>query len=97
MGAAVDSFSFEKNVRPTLEKRCISCHNTNRPKANVNIDNYKEQARVIKDGAFWLKILDVIKKGSMPPKTEPTMSAADHTILVKMCIRDRQTIMSAAS
>ena len=82
VGAAVDSFSFEKNVRPTLEKRCISCHNTNRPKANVNIDNYKEQARVIKDGAFWLKILDVIKKGSMPPKTEPAMSAADHTILV---------------
>lgn len=80
--AAVDSFSFEKDVRPTLEKRCISCHNTNRPKANVNIDNYKEQGRVIKDGAFWLKILDVVKKGTMPPKTEPVMSAADHTILV---------------
>lgn len=80
--AGVDSFSYEKNVRPTLEKRCISCHNTNRPKANVNIDNYKEQERVIKDGAFWLKVLDVIKKGSMPPKTEPTMSANDYSTLV---------------
>ncbi|MEP7269347.1 MAG: DUF1592 domain-containing protein, partial [Saprospiraceae bacterium] len=79
---AIDSFSYETHVRPLLEKSCIKCHNTNRPKADVNIDNYKEQDRVIKDGAFWLKIRDVIKSGSMPPKTEPKLSMAEYDQLV---------------
>ncbi len=81
--SANDTFSFEKNVRPTLAKRCISCHNTNRPKANVNIDNYKEQGRVIKDGSFWLKVNEVIKNGKMPPKTEGPLSSVEFSTLTE--------------
>ncbi len=77
-----DTLSYEKHIRPLLEKNCIKCHNTNSPKAGVNIDNYKEQARVIQNGNFWLKVLDQIKTRAMPPKTEKPMSEADYTKLV---------------
>lgn len=79
---AEDSVRYETDVRPLLQKRCISCHNTNAPKGGVNIDNYKEQDRVIKDGQFWLKVLDQIKTGAMPPKSEPKLSEADYHGLV---------------
>ncbi len=79
---AADSLRYEKDVRPLLEKHCIKCHNTNQPKAGVNIDNYKEHERVIKDGAFWLKVLDEIKTRAMPPKTEPALSGMDYEKLV---------------
>jgi hypothetical protein len=52
------------------------------PKAGVNIDNYKEQARVIADGQFWLKVLEEIKSRAMPPKTEPPLTDEDYHLLV---------------
>lgn len=79
---AADSVSYETDIRPLLAKRCISCHNTNMPKANVNIDNYKEQARVIADGQFWLKVLDQIKNRTMPPKAEPPLTDDEYHLLV---------------
>lgn len=86
-----DSIRYEIDVRPLLVKKCISCHNTNSPKAGVNIDNYKEQDRVIKDGAFWLKVLDQIKSRHMPPKSEPTLSESDYDQLVTGIDRILQT------
>ncbi|MEP7321314.1 MAG: DUF1592 domain-containing protein [Saprospiraceae bacterium] len=79
---ALDSISYEADIRPLLAKKCISCHNTNMPKAGVNIDNYKEQARVIADGQFWLKVLEEIKSRAMPPKSEKPLTDEEYHILV---------------
>lgn len=66
--------TYEKDIRPLLQDECIKCHNTNTAKGGINIDNYKEQARVIQRGSFWLEVLGVIKDRSMPPKTEKPLS-----------------------
>ncbi len=66
--------TYEKDIRPLLQGECIKCHNTNTAKGGINIDNYKEQARVIQRGSFWLEVLGVIKDRSMPPKTEKPLS-----------------------
>lgn len=76
-----DSVSYERDIRPLLAKKCFECHNTGNPKGGVNLDNYKEQARVIKDGQLWLKVLDQIKTRQMPPKSEPPLSEADYNHL----------------
>ena len=73
--------SYELDIRPLLAKKCFECHNTGNPKGGVNLDNYKEQARVIKDGQLWLKVLDQIKNRQMPPKGEPPLSEADYNYL----------------
>lgn len=75
---ALDSLSYERDVRPLLEQKCIKCHNTGSTKGGVNLDNYKEQGRVIEKGAFWLKVLGVIQDRSMPPKTESPLSLHDY-------------------
>ena len=74
--------NYETDVRPLLSTKCFECHNTGNPKGGVNLDNYKEQSRVIKDGQFWLKVLDQIKTRQMPPKSEPPLSAATYDKLV---------------
>ena len=56
-----DVANYETDVRPLLSAKCFECHNTGTPKGDVNLDNYKEQGRVIEDGQFWLKVLDQIK------------------------------------
>lgn len=83
MAHAQEANLYETTLRPILEKRCIECHNTGNTKGGVNIDNYKEQARVVKDGAFWLKVLDQIKNRDMPPSTEPPLPDNEYEILVK--------------
>lgn len=77
-----DSISYERDIRPLMAKKCFECHNTGNTKGGVNLDNYKEQARVIKDGQLWLKVLDQIKTRQMPPKTEQRLSEADYNHLV---------------
>jgi hypothetical protein len=80
---AQDSVSYEADIRPILAKKCFECHNTNMPKADVNLDNYKERARVIEDGELWLKVLDQIKTRHMPPKGEPPLTAETYSKLVE--------------
>jgi hypothetical protein len=80
---AQDANLYETKVRPVLEKRCIECHNTGNTKGGVNLDNYKEQDRVIKDGQFWLKVLDQVKTHSMPPSTEPPLPENEYLALVQ--------------
>ena len=77
-----DSVSYELDVRPLLSTKCFRCHNTGTTKGGVNLDNYKERDRVIKDGQFWLKVLDQIKTGAMPPKSESKLSENDYHKLV---------------
>lgn len=81
--SAQDSVSYELDVRPLLSVKCFRCHNTGNPKGGVNLDNYKERERVIKDGQFWLKVVDQIKTGAMPPKSEPALSENDYKKLVE--------------
>ncbi|HEU5145565.1 MAG TPA: DUF1592 domain-containing protein [Chryseosolibacter sp.] len=77
-----DSITYERDIRPLLAKKCFECHNTGNPKGGVNLDNYKEQARVIKDGQLWLKVLDQIKTRQMPPKSEPRLTDGEYNHLV---------------
>lgn len=78
-----DVITYEADIRPLLSTKCFECHNTGTPKGNVNLDNYKEQGRVIEDGQFWLKVLDQIKTRQMPPKGEPPLSAETYHKLVE--------------
>lgn len=75
-------YDYDTQIRPLLSQKCFECHNVNMPKAGVNLDNYREKARVVKDGAFWLKVLDQIESRAMPPKTKPALSEDDYRLLV---------------
>jgi hypothetical protein len=74
--------NYETDIRPLMATKCFECHNTGNTKGGVNLDNYKENERVIKDGQFWLKVLDQIRTRAMPPKTEPALSNKDYHQLV---------------
>lgn len=80
-GLCQDTVSYERDIRPLLAKKCFECHNTGNTKGDVNLDNYKEHGRVIKDGQLWLKVLDQIKNRQMPPKSEPPLTEAEYNHL----------------
>src|SRR6476619_2099032 len=77
-----DLYDYNKVLIPVLDKRCYGCHNTNKEKGGVNLENYKEKDRLISDGQLWLKVIDEIKTRAMPPKSESPLSEEDYTTLV---------------
>lgn len=79
---AQELFDYNKVLIPILDKKCYGCHNTNKEKGGVNLENYKEKDRLISDGQLWLKVVDQIKTRAMPPKSEGALSEKDFTTLV---------------
>src|SRR5215469_16335019 len=58
---------FQKTVQPVLEKYCISCHNAEFKKGDVNFDQ-DDPSAMIRDQELWLKALKMLEAGMMPPK-----------------------------
>ncbi|MCC5938577.1 MAG: DUF1592 domain-containing protein [Lunatimonas sp.] len=80
--SAQETLSFTKDIIPVLRNHCYSCHNVGNPKGGVNLEIYEEEGRVIKDGQFWLKVIDEVKGMAMPPSNKPPLSADEYHTLV---------------
>lgn len=80
---AQETLSFTKDIIPVLRNHCYSCHNVGNPKGGINLEVYEEEGRVIKDGQFWLKVIDEVKGKAMPPSNKPPLSADEYHTLVE--------------
>src|SRR5262245_43065958 len=58
---------FSRDVRPFLDKYCISCHGVNGLAARFDLRPYSGAASVVKDFARWQLVLDKLRAAQMPP------------------------------
>ena len=79
---AQELHDYNKVLIPLLDKNCYGCHNTGKTKGGVNLENYEEKDRLIKDGQLWLKVVEQVRTRAMPPKSEGTLSENEYTTLV---------------
>lgn len=63
--------TFEKAVKPLLEDHCLNCHDADKHKAGLRLDNLPADFRDEKTAATWVKVFDKMWNGEMPPKKEP--------------------------
>jgi hypothetical protein len=66
--AADLSPSFEKDVRPIVVEQCISCHNPEKKKGDLDLTPFETTKQVLADEAIWQGVAEKIKSNSMPPK-----------------------------
>ncbi|AMV40704.1 DUF1592 domain-containing protein [Planctomyces sp. SH-PL62] len=69
--------AFQSRVLPLLEKYCINCHMEGDAKADLALDLYDDQAAALKDGKTWLRVLDALDGGTMPPPNKPRPTLAE--------------------
>lgn len=77
-GAAVSEPPFvAKTLRPFLESHCTDCHDDTTQKGNMRLDNLA--ANFAQPDVFncWLKVLDELDSGEMPPKKKPRPAAGE--------------------
>ncbi len=78
--AADAEAQFRKTIRPILTEFCNDCHDQDTKKGNIAFDELTSDA-ALHDPELWLKVLNNVRAGLMPPEKKPKPSAAQRAAL----------------
>ena len=63
--------TFEDGLfKPLLDDHCLNCHDADKHKAGLRLDNLPADFRDEKTAATWVHVFDKLVAGEMPPKKE---------------------------
>ncbi len=66
--AAHEGESFEPRLRHFLDDHCVACHGTEVQKRRLRLDRLPQAFGEPEAAATWVKVLDRVSRGEMPPK-----------------------------
>jgi hypothetical protein len=76
--------SYETEIRPFLDKYCISCHGPDKQKAKLRFDRLDPDLVKGADGDMWQETLDLINISEMPPEdADKQPTAAERQVIVR--------------
>lgn len=88
-GFAADATSFQtlekdyqQTVRPILVTFCLKCHSTEKMEGELDLEQFSALAQLRKNPRVWLKVLEMLDNGEMPPKESPQLSPLQRKQLV---------------
>ncbi|MFK7844857.1 MAG: DUF1592 domain-containing protein, partial [Rhodothermales bacterium] len=73
---------YQKVLRPVMVEHCFDCHNGGDKKAGLNLEDVYFASSIIRNGRTWVKVIEEIKSGNMPPHTKPRISEEDKELLL---------------
>ena len=76
--------SFKAEGVAFLKKHCLACHSGEKAKADLALDKYPDDAALLKDRKTWLRVLDTLKAGEMPPPAKPQPTVAERDAFTKL-------------
>jgi len=62
--------SFESDVKPVLERHCVSCHSGEDAAAKLTLDRPAVDYSVEETASVWQQVLQALQFGEMPPRDE---------------------------
>ena len=80
-GASGSAASFRSQVQPILKEFCYDCHADGANKGQVAFDEFQSDDAVLADHELWLKALNNVRAGIMPPPKKPQPSAQQKAVL----------------
>jgi hypothetical protein len=67
-----------------LKKHCLACHSGEKPKADLVLDRFADDAALLKDRKTWNRVLDTLKAGEMPPANKPQPTAGERETFTRL-------------
>ncbi len=74
---------YQDVLRPVMVEHCFSCHNGGDKKAGLNLEDVYFAISIINNGATWVKVIEQIRSGEMPPHTKPRIPEDEKNLLVE--------------
>lgn len=79
---------FAKEVRPFIERYCISCHGAKKPKASLDLSRDLSVKGIANDVQQWEEVIARLVAKEMPPEKAPLHPQASERAAVVALIRD---------
>ncbi len=68
---------YGRDIRPLLAKYCFGCHGGAKPKADLNLESFRDEASALKARKIWKKVYDQLHSDEMPPPDKPQPAPAE--------------------
>ncbi len=72
---------LKADVRAVLRSHCGECHSTREMQGEVDLEQFRTIADVRKHPRVWLKVVEMLDSGEMPPKDARPLSADQRKLL----------------
>jgi Protein of unknown function (DUF1592)/Protein of unknown function (DUF1588)/Protein of unknown function (DUF1585)/Protein of unknown function (DUF1587)/Protein of unknown function (DUF1595)/Planctomycete cytochrome C len=79
---------FSTQVKPFLERYCVSCHGSKKPKAGLDLTRDATVNAIAKNERQWELVLQRLQAEEMPPESAPRHPKANERAAVVAWIRD---------
>jgi mono/diheme cytochrome c family protein len=66
--------AFPGQFRKVVDQHCVDCHGPDVQRARLRLDNLPARFEDRNTSAVWVKVLDRVSRGEMPPKSKPRLS-----------------------
>lgn len=78
-----DFDGFDTNVKPLLQKYCVSCHGDEKQKGRMRVDMIDPDILTGEHFGKWEDIREVFNTGEMPPEDEPQPTDAERDLMTR--------------
>ncbi|OAI55120.1 hypothetical protein AYO44_02845 [Planctomycetaceae bacterium SCGC AG-212-F19] len=73
---------FTSQVRPFIQRHCVGCHGPDVQRRKLRLDTLPTTFAEGDPAATWVKVLDRVARGEMPPRGEPRPAAKDADVML---------------
>lgn len=75
--------TFEREVVPFLNKRCVACHNETVKNADLNLARLRNKTEAFAERNVWEDVLEKVRNNEMPPPAMPRPSSGELLALAR--------------
>ena len=75
--AVADAPTIPEPISPFLTKHCTGCHGGSKPKADLNLTAFADEAAVLRARKVWARVKEYVEAGDMPPEGKPQPAAEE--------------------
>jgi hypothetical protein len=79
---------FAKDVKPFVERYCVSCHSGKKPEAELDLKSDLTVAGIVKNIRHWEAVLERLRSEEMPPEDAPRFPDAKERAAAIAWIRE---------
>ena len=72
---------YERNVRPLLKRFCLECHSSEQKEGELDLERFAALDEVRRGTKVWLKVVEMLAGGEMPPKDSAQPSRRQRKVL----------------
>jgi hypothetical protein len=81
-GGKGSSVDFQKKIQPVLTQYCLGCHNDEKHKGDLSLQQFNSVGAVRQHHDVWAKVLTKVRGGEMPPEGKSQPSGPERERLV---------------